>query len=58
MILTSTPRVVPAAPAAGLVAGQLGTRDVTVSTVANIGPGIDFYFAFGASPLPPGSPRR
>jgi amino acid transporter len=27
--------------------GQLGTRDLTVSTVANIGPGIDFYFAFG-----------
>lgn len=27
--------------------GQLGTADVTVSTVANIGPGIDFYFAFG-----------
>lgn len=26
---------------------QLGTADVTVSTVANIGPGIDFYFAFG-----------
>jgi amino acid transporter len=31
----------------GLRAGQLGTRDLTVSTVANIGPGIDFYFAFG-----------
>ena len=30
-----------------LRAGQLGTVDVTVSTVANIGPGIDFYFAFG-----------
>jgi amino acid transporter len=30
-----------------LEAGQLGTRDLTVSTVANIGPGIDFYFAFG-----------
>lgn len=27
--------------------GQLGLRDVTASTVANIGPGIDFYFAFG-----------
>jgi len=27
--------------------GQLGTADVTLSTVANIGPGIDFYFAFG-----------
>jgi amino acid transporter len=26
---------------------QLGTADLTVSTVANIGPGIDFYFAFG-----------
>jgi len=26
---------------------QLGTADVTASTVANIGPGIDFYFAFG-----------
>ena len=30
-----------------LRAGQLGTMDVTASTVANIGPGIDFYFAFG-----------
>jgi amino acid transporter len=30
-----------------LEAGQLGTLDVTASTVANIGPGIDFYFAFG-----------
>lgn len=30
-----------------LKAGQLGTMDVTASTVANIGPGIDFYFAFG-----------
>jgi hypothetical protein len=30
-----------------LKAGQLGTMDVTESTVANIGPGIDFYFAFG-----------
>jgi hypothetical protein len=28
-----------------LKAGQLGTVDVTASTVANIGPGIDFYFA-------------
>jgi amino acid transporter len=28
-------------------AAALGTRDVTASTVANIGPGIDFYFAFG-----------
>jgi amino acid transporter len=33
-----------ASPSAG---GQLGTVDVTVSTIANIGPGIDFYFAFG-----------
>ena len=30
-----------------LKAGQLGTADVTASTVANIGPGIDFYFGFG-----------
>jgi amino acid transporter len=30
-----------------LEAGQLGTADLTASTVANIGPGIDFYFAFG-----------
>lgn len=30
-----------------LRSGQLGTVDVTASTVANIGPGIDFYFAFG-----------
>lgn len=35
-------------PAEGrLKSGQLGLRDLTVSTVANIGPGIDFYFAFG-----------
>jgi amino acid transporter len=27
--------------------GQLGTADVTASTIANIGPGIDFYFGFG-----------
>jgi amino acid transporter len=27
--------------------GRLSTADVTASTVANIGPGIDFYFAFG-----------
>jgi len=26
---------------------QLGLADVTASSVANIGPGIDFYFAFG-----------
>ena len=32
---------------ARLKSGQLGTADVTASTVANIGPGIDFYFAFG-----------
>ena len=31
----------------GLEAGQLGTADLTASTVANIGPGIDFYFGFG-----------
>src|SRR5580693_3734790 len=30
-----------------LRSGQLGTADVTGSTVANIGPGIDFYFGFG-----------
>jgi amino acid transporter len=30
-----------------LRSGQLGMADVTASTVANIGPGIDFYFAFG-----------
>ena len=30
-----------------LRAGALGTADLTASTVANIGPGIDFYFAFG-----------
>ena len=30
-----------------LESGQLGTLDVTASTVANIGPGIDFYFGFG-----------
>ena len=30
-----------------LKAGQLGTLDATASTLANIGPGIDFYFAFG-----------
>ena len=30
-----------------LKAGQLGTADVTASTVANIGPGIDFSFGFG-----------
>ncbi len=34
-------------PGGGLRSGQLGTADLTVSTVANIGPGIDFYFAFG-----------
>ncbi len=26
---------------------MLGEREVTASTIANIGPGIDFYFAFG-----------
>ena len=30
-----------------LQGGQLTTVDVTASTVANIGPGIDFYFGFG-----------
>ena len=30
-----------------LKSGELGAVDVTASTVANIGPGIDFYFAFG-----------
>ena len=30
-----------------LKSGQLDTADVTASTVANIGPGIDFYFGFG-----------
>ena len=30
-----------------LKSGQLSTADVTASTVANIGPGIDFYFGFG-----------
>jgi amino acid transporter len=33
--------------ALGAVERQLSTTDVTASTVANIGPGIDFYFAFG-----------
>jgi len=37
-----------------LKAGQLGTVDVTASTVANIGPGIDFYFAFGVIALTAG----
>jgi amino acid transporter len=27
--------------------GELGLGEVTASTVANIGPGVDFYFAFG-----------
>lgn len=45
-------------PRQHLRSGQLGTADVTASTVANIGPGIDFYFAFGviavtAGRLPP-----
>ena len=30
-----------------LKADQLGTADLTVSTVANIGLGENFYFAFG-----------
>jgi amino acid transporter len=33
--------------AAHLKAGQLGTADLTASTVANIGLGENFYFAFG-----------
>ncbi|HME02632.1 MAG TPA: APC family permease [Solirubrobacteraceae bacterium] len=37
----------PSRSAHQLKAGQLGTADVTASTLANIGPGIDFYFAFG-----------
>ena len=37
----------PTATGGRLRSGQLGTWDLTVSTVANIGPGIDFYFAFG-----------
>jgi len=42
------PRVSPPAPVRpGTQTGQLGLRDVTASTVANIGPGVDFYFAFG-----------
>ena len=28
-------------------ARQLGLKDLSASTIANIGPGIDFYFAFG-----------
>jgi amino acid transporter len=34
-------------PEQGLLADQLGTLDLTASTVANIGLGIDFYFGFG-----------
>jgi amino acid transporter len=34
-------------PATHLRAGQLGTADLTASTVANIGLGENFYFAFG-----------
>jgi amino acid transporter len=37
----------PADPPSRHASTQLGTTDLTVSTVANIGPGIDFYFAFG-----------
>ncbi len=33
--------------AAHLRAGQLGTADLTASTLANIGLGENFYFAFG-----------
>lgn len=43
-----TPEAAGPFPSTGhLKSGQLGTRDVTISTLANIGPGIDFYFAFG-----------
>ena len=46
--IASTPLLAPdRKPRDGLRSGQLGTRDLTVSTIANIGPGIDFYFAFG-----------
>ncbi len=38
-----------------LKSGQLGTADVTASTVANIGPGIDFYFGFGVIAVPAGA---
>ncbi len=41
-----------------LRAGQLGTADVTASTVANIGPGIDFYFAFGVIAVTAGVAAR
>jgi amino acid transporter len=41
------PRAAPIRAPGHLRAGELGTVDVTASTVANIGPGIDFYFAFG-----------
>jgi amino acid transporter len=33
---------------------KLGLGDVTASTIANIGPGIDFYFAFGVIALTAG----
>ncbi|HXD55499.1 MAG TPA: APC family permease [Solirubrobacteraceae bacterium] len=42
------------APAPRNEGGQLGLGDVTASTVANIGPGIDFYFAFGVIALTAG----
>jgi amino acid transporter len=41
---SSRPAVAPQSKAAS---AGLGTADLTASTVANIGPGIDFYFAFG-----------
>jgi amino acid transporter len=48
VLATSSTTVVAVTSDAGrLKSGQLGTWDLTVSTVANIGPGIDFYFAFG-----------
>ena len=37
----------PARPAARPSSAELSLGDVTASTLANIGPGIDFYFAFG-----------
>jgi amino acid transporter len=44
---TTRASVAAKADAAGLLPNQLGTADLTASTVANIGPGIDFYFGFG-----------
>jgi amino acid transporter len=44
--LTAAPQGGGPSPAPGEEA-KLGLRDLTASTIANIGPGIDFYFAFG-----------